>query len=446
MGMQKKLTKRIVDAARPEARDTFFWDTETQGFGLKVTPSGNRIYVLQARLNGRPTRYTIGKHGAPWTPDSARDQAVRKLGDIAKGINPNAERTEERNAATINELCDLYLEEGYSQKKASTLAIERGMILRHIKPLLGKRRVKDLTRAHIEIFLSDVANGKTAKVDKGENPRGRIVVTGGKGTANRSTDLLGAMLTFAMHRNMRPDNPVRGAKKYKLQARERFLSPKELARLGGGLTAAESEYRQVAERAARGEKQKSGRKGEADPPSGENPFAVAALKLLLLTGCRKNEILSLQWQHVDFERACLRLPDSKTGAKVVHLGPPALEIFSKLERLEGNSHVFPSTSGTGHFVGLYKVWKRIREKAELPDVRIHDLRHSFASVGVASGDSLYIVGKLLGHTQARTTQRYAHLADDPIRAAADRISSQIADALDGQSTGEVVEISTPRKG
>jgi integrase len=202
----------------------------------------------------------------------------------------------------------------------------------------------------------------------------------------------------------------------------------------------------VAERAARGEKQKSGRKGETDPPSGENPFAVAALKLLLLTGCRKNEILSLQWQHVDFERACLRLPDSKTGAKVVHLGPPALEIFSKLERLEGNSHVFPSTSGTGHFVGLYKVWKRIREKAELPDVRIHDLRHSFASVGVASGDSLYIVGKLLGHTQARTTQRYAHLADDPIRAAADRISSQIADALDGQSTGEVVEISTARKG
>jgi integrase len=193
-----------------------------------------------------------------------------------------------------------------------------------------------------------------------------------------------------------------------------------------------------------GEPTKSGRKGESSPPAGENPYATAAIRLLTLTGCRKSEILSLRWDWVDFERGVLRLPDSKTGAKVVPLGAPALEVLQSIARVEDNPHVIAGLKGTGHFVGLQKVWKRIRTAAKLPDVRLHDLRHSFASVGVAGGDSLYVVGKVLGHTQSRTTQRYAHLADDPVKTAADRIAKRIAAAMEGRTAAKVIELSASR--
>jgi integrase len=410
--MRKKITKRTVDAAQPSKRDAFIWDTETRGFGLKVTPAGNRIYVVQARLNGRPIRYTIGKHGAPWTADKAREEALRRLGQIAAGTNPNEEKAESQRDLSIAQLCGFYVTEGCSKKKPSTLAVERGLIERHIKPLLGKQRVKALNRAKLERFMSDVANGKTATDIKCGN-RGRAIVKGGKGTANRTMDLLASMMTYAVHAGLRPDNPARGIKKYPLKPRERYLSSKELAALGEALNAAEAE--------------------------GENPYAVAAIRLLALTGCRKGEALSLRWDWVDFERVALRLPVSKTGAKSVPLGAPALELLNSLARVDGNPHVFPGAKGDGHFVGLQKVWTRIRARAGMNDLRLHDLRHSFASVGVGAGDSLYIVGKLLGHTQSRTTQRYAHLADDPLRVAAERISGQIAAAMTGEG-GKVVKL------
>ena len=169
-----------------------------------------------------------------------------------------------------------------------------------------------------------------------------------------------------------------------------------------------------------------------------NLHAIAAIRLLL-TGCRKQEILSLKWSFVDWERACLRLPDSKTGAKVIPLGAPALELLSSLPRLDENPHVLPSTTGNGHFVGLQKIWDTLRAKAELLDVRLHDLRHSFAAVGAVAGDSLLVIGKLLGQRDQKATQRYAHLSDTPVRSAADRISGNIAAAMAGNG-GEVVEL------
>jgi integrase len=156
------------------------------------------------------------------------------------------------------------------------------------------------------------------------------------------------------------------------------------------------------------------------------PASNAALRLLILTGCRKSEILGLQWDWMRWERSCIELPDSKTGAKIVPLGTPSLELLRSLPRLEGNDHVLPGAAGKGHLVGLQKIWDRIPTRAQLPDVRLHDLRHSFASAGAAGGDSLFIIGKLLGHSQGRTTQRYAHLADHPLLAAANRISGRIA--------------------
>ena len=240
-------------------------------------------------------------------------------------------------------------------------------------------------------------------MDVKTKPRGRAIVEGGPGTAARATVVLGAMLAWATARGLRADNPAKGVKLNKSVRRERFLSSGELARLGEAFVTAEM--------------------------AGVNRLSLAALRLLLLSGCRKNEILSLQWAHVDFEHAALRLPDSKTGAKVVPLGAPALEVLANIPHLPESPFVFPASKGKGHHVGLPAVWRKVAGMAGLKDVRIHDLRHGFASVAVADGSSLYIVGKVLGHTQAATTARYSHLDLDPMRAVADRTSRKIAAAL-----------------
>ena len=418
-----KITKRAVDATSPEDKDVYLWDTELTGFGLKVTPAGRRVYLVQYRAGGRTRRVTIGAHGSPWTPDEARQEAQRLLGEVAAGTDPAERKTVARKDLTVAELCDLYLAEGVATKKASTINMDRTRIERHVKPLLGTRKVRDLTRGDIERFMQDVASGKTAATKK-TKARGRSKVTGGKGAASRTVGMVGAILAFAVNRGMRSDNPARGVKRYSDDKRERFLSPAELARLGRVLTDAEADT---------------------------NPSALAAIRLLTLTGCRKAEILTLEWEHVDLDRSLLFLPDSKAGAEPVILGAPAAQLLSELPRLEGNPYVLPGASPGDYFKGLQKVWVRIRERAGLEDVHLHDLRHSFASFGAAGGDSLLVIGALLGHKHAATTQRYAHLSSDARRAAADGISGRIAHALDGATASgddgaEVVSIRTGGKG
>jgi integrase len=412
--MQGKITKRKVDAAKSGARDIFIWDTETKGFGLKVTPAGNKIYIFQYRVPGKkaPERVTIGKHGDPWTAEQARAEAEKYRGGVKRGVFPAAIKNTEKAEKTVAELCDLYLAEGCETKKPSTVATDRGRIERHIKPLLGRRRVKDIGQADVRRFLKDVAAGKTS-VDEKTGKHGRARVTGGKGTASRTVGLLGGIFSFAVSESMRADNPVRGVKRYADKKGERHLSPDEMATLGEALSNAEAE--------------------------GDNATAIAAIRLLILTGCRKSEILTLQWDHIDFERAFLRLPDSKTGAKIVPLGAPALELLASLPRIDGNPYVIPGEIEGQHLIGIPRVWERIRKRAKLDDVRLHDLRHSFASVGASAGMGLPIVGKLLGHRDPKTTARYAHIADDPAKAAADRIAGTIAAALDGKG-GKVVPL------
>lgn len=283
-----------------------------------------------------------------------------------------------------------------------TLSSDQGRINRHIIPLLGKMRVKDVTRGDIERFQQSVAEGKTAITEKTE--KSRATVTGGKGVATRTMGLLGGIFTFAVDRGMRADNPVHGVKKFKENRFERFLTSEELKALGKALKKAEKE--------------------------GENIFAIAAIRLLILTGCRKNEILSLKWKHIDFERSCLRLPNSKTGAKVVPLGQAAIELLKKMPKHEGNPYVLVGDKEGTHFVALQKIWVDIRTSAGMPDLRLHDLRHSFASVGAGSGHSLLMIGALLGHRDAKTTARYAHLAADPVKLAADAIAEAIKKAMD----------------
>ena len=354
-------------------------------------------------LNGGPR--TQPTNSLTTCPDCGQKVSVRalicpKCGSPGPGGRSDAD--DAFSKMTVSDLCDLYLAEGCSTKKQSTIATDRGRIARHIKPLLGDKLVRDLKRADVERFMIDVANGKTATVEK-TGPRGKAVVRGGKGTASRTVGLLGAILAFAVQREIRPDNPVRGVKRFRSRSCDRFLSETELARLGQVLSEAEN--------------------------TGVNRFAIAAIRLLILTGCRKNEILSLQWTWVDLERGVLRLPDSKTGEKTVYLGGAAVDLLQRLDRRASCPYVFPSDRGDGHFTALQGIWIDLRAKADLSDVRLHDLRHSFASFAAAKGTSLLIIGKLLGHKNSSTTARYAHFADDPLRRAADSVSTQIAVAM-----------------
>ncbi len=415
-----RISKRTVDALKPGERDRYLWDRDLTGFGVKVTPAGGRTYVVQYRLggrSGRTRRITLGKHGSV-TPDEARQMAKHALGRVAGGHDVAEEQRQAADSISVNQLCDLYVAEGCATKKLSSLLGDRARIERHIKPLLGRRSVKAVTRADIERLMQDVATGKTA-VNVKTGFRGRAIVTGGKGAARECVVLLGAIFSFAVDRGLRPDNPVSGVKKFRTRKMERFLSPAELATLGEVLIAAEQQ--------------------------GESSVAINTIRLLLLTGARKGEMLNLKWDWVDFERGCLRLPDSKTGAKVIPLGAPALELLTSLPRIENNPYVLPSDKADGHFVGVQKFWERIRKRAGLADTRLHDLRHSYASVAVAGGDSLYLIGKVLGHRQSRTTERYAHIADDPLRAVADRTAGAIAAAMNGKHDGGAEVVPLPKR-
>lgn len=404
--MAGKLTKSAIDAASPRDKDYFLWDGDLKGFGIKIAQGGRKSYVCKYRVgNGRtaPTRrMTIGAHGSPWTIDQARAEARKLLGRAANGDDPAKEKQDEKQQLTVAQLCDLYLEHGVGTKKASTIATDRGRIARHIKPLLGKKKVRDVSRADVKRFLQDVANGKTS-IDRKTGLRGRAIVRGGKGTATRTVGLLGGIFSYAFDCGLVEINPVHGVKRFADKKGQRYLSQQELVALGQAL--ADGEGRDL------------------------NPQALAILKLLVFTGARKGEIETLRWDAVDFEGGYLRLADSKTGQKAIPLNAGALEILSKISRLDNSPYVFPAHRGDGHYEGTPKVWRIVRRMAGLDDVRLHDLRHSFASIAVSGGASLPIIGALLGHTDSATTQRYAHLHDDPLKAASEAVGGKIASAM-----------------
>lgn len=412
--MQTKITKSKIDTTDADAKDVWLWDTNVKGFGIRCRrrtakgKTGSKTYFLKYGSGNDQKWIRIGAHGSPWTVDTARKEALKLLGQFVTGEDPARIRDQRKRDLTISELCRLYLDEGCAHKKPNTVEIDAGRIKRHIEPLLGRKKVRELGRRDVDRFLKDVADGKTA-IDERTKARGRAIVTGGRGTANKGVALLSAIMSFAVDRRLVDINPVLGVKKYREGRKERYLSADEMKRLGDALGAAEGR---------------------------ELPGALTAIRLLALTGARRGEILNAEWSQVDLERSILILPDSKTGHKVLLLGSPAVGVLTNAVRIEGNPYVCPGKTPGQPIVNVQKIWNRIRSEAGIPDVRLHDLRHSFASVSAAEGDSLLVIGRLLGHTNASTTERYAHLADDPIKRAADKTSSRIAAMMAGES-GEV---------
>jgi integrase len=394
------ITKRAVDAAKPLNADSYLWDKVLHGFGLKVTPAGSKVYLVQYQLGGRrgrTRRVTIGRHGEI-TPTFARAEAKRLLGEIAAGRDPAAGRDKARADKLLAIVFEQFMAEHVHTKlKPSTAYYYKLLADTHILPRLGCRPFTELQRQDIARLHHDLS--ATPYV------------------ANRSLAVLSKLFSWAEKRGLSPDgsNPCRHVEKYREGRRERFLSQAELGRLGDALR-------------------------EAEKDKSCSAWVIAAIRLLTFTGARRNEILTLRWDHVSEEHECLMLPDSKTGWKAIHLNAPALALLQTIPRLEGNPYVICGEKQGQHLVNLEKPWRRIRKAAKLDDVRLHDLRHSFASVAASGGQSLIVIGKMLGHSQPATTARYAHLADDPVKAASDAVGRHIAAAMDGGRVGDVVEL------
>ena len=387
----RKISNRTVEALSVEDRDAVFWDGELLGFGVRVYPSGAKVYVVQTRCEGRSRRVTVGRHGVI-SASRARRRAAFMLARLKAGedpVPPRAAPAAERSV-TVAELADRFLREYVAVRcKPWTVMTYRGALERWILPALGRLTVGAVNHRHVADLhyrLRDIPY-----------------------RANQVVAILNRMFRLAEVWGLRRagDHPCRAIRKYREHHRERFLSEEEFRRLGRILDEVEAETGEGRRR-------------------GLGASVAAALRLLMLTGCRRNEILTLRWEEVDLEAAELRLRDSKTGPRVVPLPAAAVSVLAALPRVPGNPWVIPGAKPGGHLSNLNDHWLRIRARAGLEDVRIHDLRHSFASRALALGESLPTIGRLLGHGQVATTARYAHLARDAVKASASRVADSIA--------------------
>jgi integrase len=408
-----KLTRRTLTALPKVDKTTVFYDTDLKGFGLKAFPSGALSWIVEYRpgAGGRgisKRRMVLGS-AKTIPPEEARGRASGILAEVRLGGDPAANRTEARAAESVRDLLTSFMDNHVrTKRKARTAKLFDGYINNHILPNLGTKKAPTLSRADVERLHNAI--GKTNPV-----------------TANRVLALIGAAYAYGLRSALLPKqtvNPTKGIEKFPEETRERFLSDVELARLGDSIRLAETTGISWE---TKSDESKHVPKKPENRVSIIGPHAAAAIRLLIFTGARLREILDLQWGHVDLQRGLLFLPDSKTGKKTIVLGAAAIIILDTLPRvgkfvIAGNDNDKPRSD-------LQRPWAVVSKQAGLAGLRLHDLRHSFASVGVGSGLGLPILGKLLGHTNAKTTERYAHLAADPLRRASDAISGAIAKAM-----------------
>ena len=384
-----KLTKRAIDALKPKAESYFVWDSILVGFGVRVMPSGTKTFQVQYRKGRRTRRASLGRYGVV-TVDQARDHALEMLGQAAGGYDPVEEIALERIAPTVSDLCDRFIQIHVDvHVKPSTARDYRSTIRRMIRPALGTFKVN-------EVLRKDIAN---------LHYRHRATPT----QANRMLAVLSKLFNLAELWGLRPDgsNPCRHVPKYKENKRERYLSQAEIEHLGETLAQCEAD-------------------------GSETAHVIAAFRLLLLTGCRVSEVQKAKWEYVT-DRG-LDLPDSKVGKRCIPLPMAARSVLADLPRTIGNPFIIEGRWENTHVTDLQRPWRRIRKRAGMDDVRIHDLRHTYASVAVAGGMPIQMVGRLLGHTQLQTTLRYAHLADDPVRAAAEQNSAVIFASINSEKS------------
>lgn len=435
-GGKKRIGVRAVEALPPNST---LWDSAVTGFGARRQSGEAVAYIVVYRTaDGRQRKVTIGRHGAPWTPDTARDEALRILGEVAKGDDPATAKQERRAAPTVGDLCDAYMREAEAgrlltrrgaAKKPATVETDRSRIDCHIRPLLGAMKVAAVTPRDVERAMHSIAEGKTHKRVKLDKPRAVSNVRASKGGASRTIGLLGAIFGFAVKRAWRDDNPVRGVVRYADGQRERRLSIEEYAALGNALREL-AEIRPAAD----------GRPASADmwPP------ALACIRFLALTGWRRGEALDLRWRDVDLASRTARLADTKTGASVRPLSRRACDLLAAQPR--GGDLVFPPSRGKTAMTGLPRYLARVVEAAKLPpDATAHTLRHSFASMAADGGASELTVAALLGHRAGSVTARYVHTADAVLLAAADRVADAVATAMgEAAPVGKVVSIEGAR--
>ena len=387
---RRSISRRTVEALAVD-RDTVFWDRDQPGFGVRVYASGAKVYVVQSRRRGKSVRVTVGRHGVI-TADEARQRASRIVNRIKAGEEPVAEPLPAKYAGgpTVAELAARYMAQHVETHcKESSAAGIRRLLDKHVLPAFGALPLLAVERAQVAAFHARLNRAPYA--------------------ANRAVALMSRMYAMAADWEMVPDgtNPCAGIERHRERKRERFLTDTEFRRLGQVLA-------------------------EAPAEGGVSVHAVAAIRLLMLTGCRKSEVLTLRWEDVDLEAGELKLADSKTGPRAVPLSPPAAKVLAELPRVQGSPWVIPGQKPGAHMTNLDGPWRVVRKRAGIGNARIHDCRHSFASRALALGESLPAIAKLLGHSQVQTTARYAHLARDSVRASAARVAASIAeDFLNG---------------
>jgi integrase len=423
----QRITKRTVDTLQSNGREFTVWDDAVTGFGVRVRPTGAKSYVVVYRAGagrGAPVRrYTIAAVGKI-TPERARARAKIILGAVAHGHDPASQKTAERGTPSVAELADRFMADHVrAKRKAGTAEFYRDILDRIVKPAVGTTKADKLTRLQVGRLHSSLSDTPFQ--------------------ANRVLAVVGSMYTFGCRTGIVPEgtNPARGIDKFKESRRERFLTCEELERLGSAIREAESTGLPwtVDEANPNAKHVPKAKRSTRIAPS-----AAAALRLLLFTGCRLREILHLRWEHVDIERGCLFLPDSKNGRKTVILNAPALTVLNGLEPV--GPYVTPGDDPEQPRHDLKRPWDAVAKRAGLSGVRLHDLRHTYASFGAGGGLGLPIIGRLLGHTQAATTSRYAHLDNDPLRQASEMIAGRIAAALGGNRNAVVLPLRGRRYG
>ncbi|PKP66472.1 MAG: integrase [Alphaproteobacteria bacterium HGW-Alphaproteobacteria-7] len=408
-----KLTKRTVEATVPKSKDYVLWDDELPGFGLRVLPSGRRSYVVQYRHAGRSRRYSIGPHGV-WTAEAARREAKSQLGRVASGDDPAEERLENLRAMTVKQLCERYIKDledglilgkGGRPKKQSTIDTDIGRIRRHVIPLIGTRRVKDLTRADMVKIMRDIMAGRSRIVVKTKKLRGKSIVKGGPGTATRTLGLIGGILTYAIDLGIIDRNPAHGIKKPKYKVRDRRLTEAEYRILGKILADANA--------------------------AGKCRRTTEIVRQIALTGCRRSEIINLKWCDVDIEGSCLRLSESKEGRSIRPIGLPVVEFLEAEREATLGSYVFPGYGLDTAFGGFPRQWQILFAGTPLEGLTAHVLRHSFASIGNDLGFTEVTIAALLGHAKGTITSRYIHVLDATLVTAADMIAGYVNALLEG---------------